>query len=212
MRFAVPLQAGARFRSYVRMIPDSEDPSVYRGDVYILQAGRIVGLVGAITFRRYPRILLSRFFSAPDDPKAPPVASAAHKTATTDHTPAAAARPIAKKPDDVPLAKPVPSAAPAAAPVSDQKTSKGKDDSSSDSANNESTTSKALQIISAETAISLSDLTDDANFANLGVDSLMSLVIAEKFREQLGVVVNGSLFLEYPTIGDLRAWLDEYYS
>ncbi|KAK4244982.1 putative polyketide synthase [Corynascus novoguineensis] len=212
MRFAVPLQAGARFRSYVRMIPDSEDPSVHRGDVYILQDGRIVGLIGAITFRRYPRILLSRFFSAPDDPKAPPVASAAHKAATTDRTPAAAARPIAKKPDDVPLAKPVPSAALAAAPVLDQKTNNVKDDSSGDGANNESTTSKALQIISAETAISLSDLTDDANFANLGVDSLMSLVIAEKFREQLGVVVNGSLFLEYPTIGDLRAWLDEYYS
>ena len=40
----------------------------------------------------------------------------------------------------------------------------------------------------------------------------MSLVIAEKFREQLGVVVNGSLFLEYPTIGGLRSWLDEDYA
>jgi acyl carrier protein len=43
------------------------------------------------------------------------------------------------------------------------------------------------------------------------VDSLMSLVIAENFREQLGVTVSGSLFLEYPTIGDLRAWLEEYH-
>lgn len=58
----------------------------------------------------------------------------------------------------------------------------------------------------------MSDLTDDAAFANLGVDSLMNLVIAEKFREDLGIAVGGSLFLEYPTIGALRAWLEEYYS
>ena len=40
----------------------------------------------------------------------------------------------------------------------------------------------------------------------------MSLVIAEKFREQLGVTVAGSLFVEFPTIMDLRSWLEEYYS
>lgn len=40
----------------------------------------------------------------------------------------------------------------------------------------------------------------------------MSLVIAEKLREQLGIAVSGSLFLEYPTVGDLRAWLLEYHS
>lgn len=40
----------------------------------------------------------------------------------------------------------------------------------------------------------------------------MSLVIAEKLREQLSITVSGSLFLEYPTVGDLRAWLMEYYS
>jgi acyl carrier protein len=55
-------------------------------------------------------------------------------------------------------------------------------------------------------------LQDEASFDNLGVDSLMCLLIAEKLREQLGVNVSGSLFLEYPTVGDLRAWLVEYYS
>jgi monodictyphenone polyketide synthase len=40
----------------------------------------------------------------------------------------------------------------------------------------------------------------------------MSLVISEKFREELGVTVTVSLFLEYPTIGDLRSWLLEYYN
>jgi len=67
-------------------------------------------------------------------------------------------------------------------------------------------------LIAEETALELADLHDEASFAELGVDSLMSLVISEKFREDLGVIVSGSLFLEYPTIGDLRRWFLEYYS
>jgi monodictyphenone polyketide synthase len=71
---------------------------------------------------------------------------------------------------------------------------------------------KALALLAAEAALDPADLHDDATFANLGVDSLMSLVIAEKLRDQLSITVNGSLFLEYPTVGDLRAWLIKYYS
>ncbi|KAK1919831.1 hypothetical protein P3342_002124 [Pyrenophora teres f. teres] len=70
---------------------------------------------------------------------------------------------------------------------------------------------KALDIIANETAIDLADLEDDADFANLGIDSLMSLVLVEKFQKELDVKVNGSLFLDYPTIGDLREWLEKYY-
>ena len=59
MRFAKPLVAGAKYMSYVKMIPTAEDPSVFFGDVYILQDDVIIGMVGGIHFRRYPRILLS---------------------------------------------------------------------------------------------------------------------------------------------------------
>lgn len=200
MRFARKLTAGARYRSYVKMIPTVEDPSVYLGDVYILQDDVIIGMVGGIRFTRYPRILLSRFFSAPDDAKAPPVATATAKGAApavvkkavkAASAPAASAPVVAPAPAPAPVAVPAEAAAPADA---------------------DSTTSQAINIVASEAGLDLSDLTDDASFANLGIDSLMSLVIAEKFREQLGVVVSGSLFLEYPTIGDLRAWLDEYYN
>lgn len=68
-----------------------------------------------------------------------------------------------------------------------------------------------MGLIAKEAGLDLSDLVDDVAFANLGVDSLMSLVIAEKFREELCIVVVGS-FLEYPTVGALRSYLEEYYS
>ncbi|KAI1324432.1 putative polyketide synthase [Xylariaceae sp. FL0255] len=226
MRLAKPLVAGARYVSYVKMIQsDGDDPNAYEGDVYVMQddGGEIMGVVRGIQFHRYPRILLSRFFSAPDDAKAPPVAHAQggsngkpdvssapatkakpavavatqqQKTSSAPAVPSNATAPIAIAKPSSAVVEPSPSPAAAAAAAADAS----------------STTAKAVLLIAEEAAIEPADLVDDARFADLGVDSLMSLVIAEKFRQQLGVVVNGSLFLEYPTIGHLRSWLDEYYS
>jgi iterative type I PKS product template protein len=211
MRFASPLVAGARYRSYVKMIPTAEDSSVFLGDVYILQDSVIVGMVGAIKFRRYPRLLLNRFFSAPDE--------GAHSTKTVSASVSAPAlKPTAvhaSAPKQKPVvAQPEPKPAPVAAPVDPKPTETVLAAATvvEASVDSDSTASKAMALVANEAGLDLADLQDDVSFAELGVDSLMSLVIAEKFREQLGVVVNGSLFLEYPTINDLRTWLIEYYS
>ncbi|KAL4780401.1 hypothetical protein BJX76DRAFT_351026 [Aspergillus varians] len=194
MRFARPLVAGARYQSYTKMIPTPENPTVYMGDVYILQDNIIVGMVGGIEFHSYPRILLSRFFSAPDDQSAPPVASAVSTSAVSSRPPA---------PEKVVAEPAVTAAVPEkVVSASNQKPAVAED----------STAAKALALIAGEAALDISDLHEEASFANLGIDSLMSLVIAEKFREQLGITIGGGLFLEYPTIGDLTAWLNEYYS
>ena len=202
MRFAKPLVAGGKYRSYVNMIPTAEDPSVYLGDVYILQDNIIIGMVGGIRFTRYPRILLSRFFSAPDDPKAPPVATATSSS-----------KPVPKKPATSQVApKPAPHLPPATASAAAPVPGVPASESVVHGAENlNTTTTKAIQIIATEAALDPTDLTDDASFSALGIDSLMSLVIAEKFREQLDIVVTGSLFLDFVTIGDLRNWLQEYY-
>jgi monodictyphenone polyketide synthase len=202
MRFARPLVAGQKFRSYVKMIPSKEDPAVYKGDVYIMQNDAIVGMVGGIQFRRFPRILLNKFFSPPDKQNAheaqPKVAALAAATKVT-------VKQTAPLPVNLPAAVPAPpvkleavavpaAPAPAATPLAD------------------STTVKALALIAKEAGLDVSDLEDEAEFANLGIDSLMSLVISEKLKSELGVKVGGSLFLDYPTIGDLKNWLDESYS
>ncbi len=201
MRFAEALVEGGRYTSYVKMIPTGEDPSVYLGDVYVLREGRIVGLVGGIKFRRYPRLLLDRFFSPPDEVKGQAVAApvvakekieAAFKPALVPL--AVAAAPTTPTPVPAPASAPAPT--PSAAPAVDT----------------ESTAIKALLLVANEAGLELDDLDDDASFPSLGIDSLMSLVVAEKFREELGITVGGSLFLEYPTVGDLKAWLLEYYS
>lgn len=230
MRFAKELVPGGKYRSYVEMIPTKEDPSVYLGDVYVLQGAEIVGMVGGITFRRYPRILLGRFFSAPDDGKAPPVASAAATAHGAGTVVKKAVQPAENLKENKTVAASAVAPAQAQAPKAEQAVASSSKNAGGGGSGDvkgssqpgvggttaaddaTSTTGKAIQIIASEAALDLADLTDDASFNELGVDSLMSLVIAEKFREQLGVVVNGSLFLEYPTIGDLRSWLNEYYS
>ncbi len=220
MRFARPLIAGGRYRSYVKMIPTPEDSTVYLGDVYILEDATIVGMVGGIQFRRYPRVLLNRFFSAPDDTSKPHTAAAAvsstkpvpansqtapkatvvvqnvpsTKATATNSTPALAAGPVSG-PTAVNVTAPIPLEA-AVAIATDSN----------------SVAARAIALIAKEAALELADLRDEASFASLGIDSLMSLVLAEKFREELGVTVGGSMFLEYPTLGDLRGWLEEYYS
>ncbi|KAG5980256.1 Type I Iterative PKS [Claviceps digitariae] len=221
MQFAKPLTPGARYQSYVKMIPQAEDPTVYLGDVYVLQDSVIVGKVGGIQFRRYPRLLLDRFFSPPDKAATTTKAAASATTApkpgaTKTHLPDAAAQnPIQQKPSAVTTAtdtqaassKPTTTApAPASAPEAEAEAPASSQPAA------DTVAAKALVLIAKEAAMDLSQLEDDASFAELGIDSLMSLVIAEKFRIELDVKVGGSLFLDYPTIGDLRKWLEEYYS
>ncbi|KAK9418015.1 hypothetical protein SUNI508_08444 [Seiridium unicorne] len=227
MRFAKPLTAGERYRSYVNMIPDVADPTVFHGDVYILHDRVIMGVVRGIQFRRYPRILLSRFFSAPDVTKAltapakpaerPRILSeekdkksATIPSQTAERNTAADIPETVQRINTQVTAKAIANLESAVRTT--ETTARPLASMTIDGGQELTTAMKALQIIAKESAIELAELTDDAGFGNLGIDSLMSLVIAEKFREELGVIVSGSLFLEYPTIGDLRAWLEEYYS
>jgi monodictyphenone polyketide synthase len=202
MRFAEELVAGGTYRSYVKMIPTAEDPGVFLGDVYVLREENVIGLVQGIKFRKYPRILLSRFFSAPDDGAAHHGSGAVPKPSVKAEVPkpalSSAPKASTKEPEPAPviLPDPVPQTSAVLTPAPDSDT----------------TSAKALILVANEAGLEVADLQDDVSFANLGVDSLMSLVIAEKFREELGVAVSGSLFLEYPTVGDLRNWLVEYYN
>ncbi|KAI1371168.1 ketoacyl-synt-domain-containing protein [Hypoxylon crocopeplum] len=210
MRFSRPLVPGAKYKSYTKMIPTVEDPSVYLGDVYIMQDGEIMGMVGEIKFRRYPRLLLGRFFSAPDDPSKPPTASAAQPAAPKTQAPKPAAATATTKPHGAAPAAP-------AKPTPEPETPSSKASETpatiegAATVDENSTAGKALEIIAREAALEVSELTEEVAFSNLGVDSLLSLVIAEKFRAELGVPAGGGVFLEYPSVGELIAWLTEYY-
>lgn len=67
---------------------------------------------------------------------------------------------------------------------------------------------RALGIISDESGVATDELTDDTNFADCGVDSLLSLVIVSRLRDELDLdIQHESIFLECPTVADLKKLL-----
>ena len=75
-----------------------------------------------------------------------------------------------------------------------------------------SVTVKAIEIIADELGVPSSELADAIEFATIGVDSLMSLSITGRMREELEIEVNSSLFNDYPTAGSMRGFLSQYGS
>ncbi|EUC44947.1 hypothetical protein COCMIDRAFT_37278 [Bipolaris oryzae ATCC 44560] len=78
-----------------------------------------------------------------------------------------------------------------------------------DSSDNRSSSShnfaRALEIIAEESGVQVSELGDDTELADCGVDSLLSLIITSRFRNELDLEMESeSLFLENPTVGDLK--------
>ena len=67
-----------------------------------------------------------------------------------------------------------------------------------------------MRLIGSETGLEAHELGEEVTFASIGVDSLMSLVLAEKFRAEVGLEVKSSLFIECPTIGEMKEWLEQY--
>ncbi|KAF7590070.1 hypothetical protein BBP40_003272 [Aspergillus hancockii] len=72
--------------------------------------------------------------------------------------------------------------------------------------NNADSWHAALKIISEESGVPVPELLPEAAFDDLGVDSLLALLCASRFREELGLHYESSIFLDHPTIKELEAF------
>ena len=236
MRFAKPLTPGGRYLAYVRMVPEAADDNSnlgsYVGDVYILQDGEIVGVVEAILFRQWPRLMLNRFFrpagSAPPAPtkkKRPaapsplPSASSLQEKSmatavaamTTARRPASAITPPRSGPTSKSGSSPnitsqldynLPT--PGGSSPLNGPTEMTDSDSGDEEADGDDIASRAIVLLAEELAVDIGLLTDECFILDIGLDSLMSLVISQKLRENLGIEIRDAFFLEVVTIGDLK--------
>lgn len=73
-----------------------------------------------------------------------------------------------------------------------------------------SITSRAFAIIATEIGIEVNELTDNTEFSGMGVDSLLSLAITGRFREELEIEVQSSLFIDYPTVNVMKQFLSRF--
>ncbi|KAL8715826.1 MAG: hypothetical protein Q9220_000493 [cf. Caloplaca sp. 1 TL-2023] len=181
MRFAEPLQASKTYRSYVKMQPAGAN--MVSGDVYIFDGDRIIGLVGALKFQCIPRQLLNTFL--------PP------RGLVTAKAPMAANQRVTVK-----------SAPPKLSTTKPANKSRAKGTALREPS--QMITTKALDIIASELGIPVNELADSIEFANLGVDSLMSLSITGRMREELEIEVQSSLFTDYPTVRGMKGFLSQY--
>lgn len=71
---------------------------------------------------------------------------------------------------------------------------------------------QAIGICAEEIGVSTSELSEEKSFAEMGVDSLLSLTVSGKFREVLDIEVPSTLFVDYPTVKDLKKYLAQFDS
>ncbi|KAF5855661.1 hypothetical protein ETB97_008834 [Aspergillus alliaceus] len=236
MRFAKPLTPGGRYLAYVRMMPEATDDnnklSSYVGDVYILQEGEIVGVVEAILFRQWPRLMLDRFFRpAGAAPPAPPT----KKKRATALSPLPSTSSLQEKAMATAVAAkttvryPTPAITlysgstsktcgspkimpeldyniltPGDSPPPNGRIEKMDSDSGDEAADGNDVASRAIVMLAEELAVDIGILTNECEITAIGLDSLMSLVISQKLRENLGIEIRDAFYLEVATIGDLK--------
>lgn len=182
-RVAQPLAMDKKYRSYVKM--QHESAKMVVGDVYVFDGDEIVAVVEGLRFHALPRQLMDSLLAAAGG-KAPPP------------KPAASTKPKPAAPQH-----PKPKAAPGKAQPPSKVAMPSKPASSG-------VTVRALAIIADEVGVSASDLNDDSSFADMGVDSLLSLNITGKFREELGIDMASTSFVDYPTVKDLKKFLSQH--
>jgi iterative type I PKS product template protein len=194
IRIARPLSADKEYHSYVRMQPAPGNISV--GDVYIFEGEDIIGVVNGLKFQNIPRRALN--IMVPPAKKtgasSAPTRTLAAPKFTAPATKAVTIAPVTSK------SKVAKTAAPKAIKVKKVKAPSG----------GNSMVSRVMKIIAEETDVDMSELVDEAAFENLGVDSLMSLTISAKFREDLDLDISSTLFTDYPSVGEMKKFFGQY--
>ncbi|KAI0008778.1 polyketide synthetase PksP [Xylariaceae sp. FL0662B] len=62
---------------------------------------------------------------------------------------------------------------------------------------------KIKALVSDEVGVSIAELQDDEDLVNFGVDSLLSLTMADRIREEFGVTIDSTTFMDGLTVGEL---------
>ncbi|KAL7934399.1 putative polyketide synthase, partial [Trichoderma chlorosporum] len=198
---------GVTYRNYVRMFPVEGETGTFAGDIYLLRGERVVGVCAGLKFKRVPRVLMPIMFPSTQTKSRNKAHTHAHTTTSINSVESNKKKPtvaaVSHSREQGPtVAEQLPKPIVPDSPVIQQKPKqKQKDDEQNPHV------AACLQIIADETGLELEDLAGEAAFAELGVDSLMSLALSGKLRAELGIEVQASIFIECATVQELVNWL-----
>ncbi|KAL8703406.1 MAG: hypothetical protein Q9201_003409 [Fulgogasparrea decipioides] len=173
--------------------------NVMVGDIYILEENVIIGVIGGLKFQRILRTTLDTLLPPEPSPRSTHSAGIQRMNKATA--------------SDIPVEKPSSKAVDVRKTTKQQKAATPRSLQSAfplELTSHGGISAAALKIISQETELPLTELLDDCLFADIGVDSLLSLQIVGKMREILDIDLPNSVFLDQPTIGELRLYLSQF--
>lgn len=207
IRIAKQLSKDKVYRSYVRMQPAPRNISV--GDVYIFDGEEIIGLVRGLKFQGIPQKAMNVMVPPPKTSSAVPARQIAAPAARTQVTAASTI-----KVNTQAAVRPSPPSPTVRTGSKIQKVSADKIEKAKKVARSNSTSgaiaARVMKIIAEETDVDMLELVEEAAFENLGVDSLMSLTISAKFREDLNLEISSTLFTDFPTVGQMKKFFAQY--
>ncbi|KAI0401614.1 hypothetical protein F4802DRAFT_618819 [Xylaria palmicola] len=192
MKIAVTkLSATKTYFTYVRMKEDSKISGVMIGDVYVIEDGNVIALIQDIKFRRIKRFQLEHFLPTRTyhnwkGEQGPGFARREQETPSS-----------CTQLESLQIRLNIEPAIPENR-VEDDHVQLSEID-------------VIFNIIANEVGVEVGELSDHAFLADTGVDSLLSLSIAARVRDVVGLEIPSSLFLSSVSFGDLRTSLIEYY-
>ncbi|KAJ1326724.1 naphtho-gamma-pyrone polyketide synthase [Microdochium nivale] len=186
MRFAEDFDVATTYRTYIRMQP-VKGSKMMSGDAYIFDGDRLVGITGDIRFQAIPRKILNIVLPPQGVASVTPVRAAPVQTAPRQRQ----VSPKERK----------------------QLTSSNLRAVNKTLAKTRTTVvEKVMDIISKETGVSHDELDDNIAFIDLGVDSLMSLTISGRLREELELSIDSHAFLVHATVGLFKKFIAQFSS
>lgn len=189
MRFTEIPDRKKEYRSYIRMQP-VRGSKMFSGDAYVFDGERVIGIAGDIRFAAIPRKVLNMLL--------PPRGAAAAAMGSSAPAPVRAAPP------------PAPTAKSASAGRKKKETVTPDTIGRVNQKLKSGVVAQVLDILAREVGCSHDELADNIAFTDLGVDSLMSLTVSGKIREELDLDIPSGAFVDHPTIGALKGHLAQY--
>ena len=201
-RLLKPLSPAARYTSYAHM-EETADKSAVVGDVYVFdEANDPVCALTGVTFQKLKKTALSRILMS----AAP---SASRKAVGTRFAPDPVKFTVDSVQDkgwvvdeDFSTGPPYDSRPSSADPSTFATPRDCSSASSASSVDDLSIVETLLAAVAIEAGCEISDLEADTAFADLGVDSLMAITVIASIRNNTGVELPGSFFLDNPTVAD----------
>jgi iterative type I PKS product template protein len=154
---------------------------IMAGDVYVFDGDRIVASVGGLKFQCIPRRVLNTFL--------PPIGAARTSMQAGKQPPPSQNLPQASR-------KSAPQVTMENIGTVNEKLA--------------SITSRALDILAVEIGVGLEELVDNVAFSDLGVDSLMTLTVSGRLRDELEINVHSQDFHNEQTIGEFKKVLAKF--